>query len=285
VVFLGILINALAFELRLPPEKVQRIQVLISSWCTKKSCTRKELESFLGHLCHAATVVRPGRTFLRELFRLLHQAKLPYHHVRLSAGAKADILWWRHFLQSWSGLAFFPQPQASTHVYSDASGSWGCGAIAEGLGWLQLPWPAGYELDISAKELVPVVLAAALWGPQWARQHICFHSDNMAVVSVLKSRAAKSLPIAHLLRCLAFYSAFYGFHFSAEHVPGVLNIAADAISRNATSVFLPFTSQIPQFHISMSLHQLLVLVRPDWGSPTWTKLFVSSLTRVLPGTR
>ena len=41
-------------------------------WLDKKACTKKGLESFLGHLCHAATVVHPGRTFLRALFSLLH---------------------------------------------------------------------------------------------------------------------------------------------------------------------------------------------------------------------
>ena len=32
----------------------------------------------------------------------------------------------------------------------------------------------------------------------------------------------------HLLCTLFFYAAYYKFHFSAEHVPGVLNVAADA---------------------------------------------------------
>ena len=35
----------------------------------------------------------------------------------------------------------------------------------------------------------------------------------------------------HLLRCLVFYAAFFGFQFMAKHVPGVLNTAADEISR------------------------------------------------------
>ena len=32
-----------------------------------------------------------------------------------------------------------------------------------------MPWPQELlEVDISVKELVPVTIAAALWGPQWS---------------------------------------------------------------------------------------------------------------------
>ena len=40
--------------------------------------------------------------------------------------------------------------------------------------------------------------------------------------------------LIHLLRCLSFFAAYFGFHFRAEHVPGVENGAADALSRNNT---------------------------------------------------
>ena len=53
----------------------------------------------------------------------------------------------------------------------------------------------------------------------------------MAVVSVLINRATKDELMNHLLCTLLFSAAYYKFHFSAEHVPGVLNVAADALSR------------------------------------------------------
>ena len=71
LVFLGILIDTHRFELRLPLEKLTRLQTALQHWKKKRSCTRRELESLLGHLSHAATVVRQGRTFLRQLFPLL----------------------------------------------------------------------------------------------------------------------------------------------------------------------------------------------------------------------
>lgn len=102
----------------------------------------------------------------------------------------------------------------------------------------------------------------------------------MAVVAVLQSHSAKSPPQAHLLHCISLYSAYYGFHITAEHVPGVLNEVADALSRDRAAYIAPFLSQVPRFHVSEGLHRLIISERPDWGSQTWTDLFTVSLTRV-----
>ena len=281
--FLGVVIDTESFELRLPSEKIQRLRALLLWWTSKKSCTRKELESLLGHLSHAATVVRPGRTFLRQLFSLLHLTKAPHHSIRLTVGARADLAWWKCFLQSWHGSSFFPLAEPSCHVYSDASGTYGCGAVSLTLGYVQLQWPEQWEeMDISVKELVPVVLAAALWGSFWQGQHIRFHSDNMAVVSILRTRTAKSPQLMHLLRCFAFYCAYYRFHTSCVHVPGAMNKAADALSRNNLRLFLSLAPQAQRCLIPYPLKELLITARPDWGSPAWTQLFLGSLTGVLP---
>jgi hypothetical protein len=282
VIFLGILLDTIAQELRLPIEKIERLKSLLRKWSSKKACTRKELQSFLGHLSHAASVVRPGRTFLRELFNLLHRTKAPHHHIRLTAGARADMAWWKCFLQHWNGSSFFPPPNPSVHVFSDASGSYGCGAFSEDAGWFKMEWPEDWlEVDISVKELVPVVVAAAIWGGLWAGKHICFHVDNMAVVAVLNSRTAKDPRLMHLLRCFSFYSGYFRFHFSAVHIPGVMNTAADALSRNNLSLFSSLVPQILQFTVPPSLHHLLIATRPDWGSSAWTGLFMTSLSEVL----
>jgi hypothetical protein len=78
-------------------------------------------------------------------------------------------------------------------------------------------------------ELVPVVLAAIPWGPCWQGQCICFSSDNMAVVDVLRSRTACDPLLMHPLRCLVLYAASYRFEYRAEHLPGVHNLAANAL--------------------------------------------------------
>lgn len=43
--------------------------------------------------------------------------------------------------------------------------NFGCGVFAHDFCWFQLQWPQDWcAIHITAKELVPIVLAAALWG-------------------------------------------------------------------------------------------------------------------------
>ena len=280
IVFLGILIDTHTFELRLPTDKLARIRVLVQSWSGRRSCTRKELESLVGHLSHAATALTQGRTFLRQLYALLAMDRAHFHHIRLNAGAKADLLWWRTFLQDWNGTSFFPAATPSFEVVLDASGSYGCGAFSLTHGWFQLAWPESWlSVSIAAKELVPIVLAANLWGREWRRSCVRFRSDNMAVVSLLRSRTSTDPLLMHLLRCMVFYAALFGFDFVSEHIPGVLNTAADAISRNNVPLFVSLVPQVTQVHVPLPVVELLVSRKPDWGSRAWTILFSRSLTR------
>ena len=221
-----------------------------------------------------------GRTFLRHLFVTLSSTLSRHRYVHLEAEAKADLLWWNYFLQEWNGTMLFPKScPLGAHVYMDASGTFGCGGVVGSSQWIHLQWPASWaEVDISIKELVPVVIAAALWGRSWYRQRICFHVDNMGVVGILQKRSARSPVTHHLLRCLYFYSAFFQFEYNAEHIPGIENIAADALSRNNINLFSSLFPQATHFDVPASLQELLLTHRPGWGSTDWIRLFHSTLT-------
>jgi len=130
LIFLGIVIDTRAGELRLPQEKLRRLCQLVREWLHKKWCTKRELLSIAGQLQHAATVVRPGRIFLRRLFDLSSMVAKLDHHIKLNAGAWSDLAWWHEFLEDWNGvssLSALGEFDPTIVLTSDASGSWGCG--------------------------------------------------------------------------------------------------------------------------------------------------------------
>ena len=47
--------------------------------------------------------------------------------------------------KAWNGSSFFPRSSPQIHVYSDASGSYGCGAFQVGGKWCQLQWPQSWH--------------------------------------------------------------------------------------------------------------------------------------------
>lgn len=138
--FLGIVIDTLRGELRLPDDKLQRLMDTLKVWLNRRTCTRRELKSLIGVLSYACQVVRPGRSFLRRAIALLSVAKQPHHHIRLNAEFKADLSWWEAFASQWNGTSvIIPQGPPSITITSDASGSWGCGAWYESK-WFSLEW-------------------------------------------------------------------------------------------------------------------------------------------------
>ena len=53
-------------------------------------------------------------------------------------------------------------------ITSDASGQWGCGAFSSDGEWFQLEWPDSWiGVHITIKELLPMVVAMAMWGKKW----------------------------------------------------------------------------------------------------------------------
>jgi len=62
--FLGIEIDSVSMELWLPADKLQRVKKSVQEWLEKDSGRKKDINSFVGLLQHASTVVKPGRHFV-----------------------------------------------------------------------------------------------------------------------------------------------------------------------------------------------------------------------------
>ena len=111
-------------------------------------------------------------------------------------------------MAEWNGVRMIPHPcSLSTKIWSDMSASFGCGAVCPSLSrWKQLQWTRGLETmrvgegdNITWMELLPIVLASALWGPAWRGQRIIVHCDNTGTVAVANSGYSRALRIMHLL--------------------------------------------------------------------------------------
>lgn len=281
--FLGVELDTEAMELRLPVVKLNHLSQLLNEWQGKRACRKRELLSLIGKLSHATKVITPGRIFLRRMIDLSCKPKQLHHWVRLNEDFRSDLAWWICFLKTWNGrsvmdvhtLCWKPDITFST----DASGSWGCGAVWKDR-WIQAPWEGVWaDQSIAAKELLPIVLACALWGPHWVGKQVLVLCDNAAAVQVLTTHTSRVPRMMHLLRCLHFIVAHFDIKLRAEHLSGVLNTLADAVSRNSLQALrqLHPTLESQATPVPAALWHLLVVVRPDWTSPTWSSLLTTSL--------
>ena len=129
-------------------------------------------------------------------------------------------------------------PLLNFEVSSDAAS----GAIFAN-SWFALRWPDLPELpDITVLELIPIVLAACVWGKSWSQQKILLQCANMAVVKVLQSSTAKD---SHL-RYMTYFAV--KFNFSAIHIEGKHNRGPDCLSRFRLQAFkqlYPYAEEEP----------------------------------------
>ena len=239
--FLGIILDTQLMEARLSPEKIQKLQQVISSLQSHRKCTKRQLLSLIGSLSFAIRVVVPGRPFLSRLIKLSCTVNGLEHFVYLNGGVREDLNMWSTFLQIWNGRSFFLEDQLTSapdlSLYTDASGAHGYGAYYQGQ-WFRGHWVQGQRLgvdkgtSIAYQELFPIVLAASIWGHTWQQKRILFYCDNKATVSAINKGASSCPLMSHLLRLLTLTAMSSNFVVRASHVPGKTNSIADALSQN-----------------------------------------------------
>ena len=243
--FLGITLDTLLIEARLPQDKVEKLRALIASFTTRKKCTKRELLSLIGSFSFACKVIVLGRTFLSRMVRLSCTVKELHYHVYLTQAFREDLTMWGLFLRSWNGRTFFLEDELTQapdiNFYTDASGTSGYGGYYHPE-WFRGAWEpcqllCNKGISIAYQELFPIVLAALLWGAHWSRKHILVLCDNEGTVTVINSGTSKSPVMANLLRHLVLCSMQCNFLVRAKHLPGRNNPIADALSCNQVQRF------------------------------------------------
>jgi len=127
-------------------------------------------------------------------------------YIRLSADFHLDLRWWHLFIRYCNGVSFLESySYPHIQIQTDASGTWGCGALFKDH-WFQLKWLAEWlRMDIMVKELVPIVLSCAIWGPLLPKQSVEFKCDNSSPVVAINKGSTKEPMVMHLLQRLWFF--------------------------------------------------------------------------------
>ena len=222
-------------EARLPRDKLEKIRTLLAQHTRKRKIKLKDLQSLLGLLNFCCKVVVPGRCFLRRLYDLTKSVSNPSHRITLTKESRKDLKAWQIFVDNFNGKLLLQEHRwvtsDSLHFYTDASGTFGYGAVFK-THWFYGPWQ-DHQLSngITWKELFPIVLAIDTWGPLLQNKCITLHSDNYAVVYILNKQTTKNACVMHLVRRFVISCMKYNLLIKAVHVPGKFNQLPDALSR------------------------------------------------------
>lgn len=248
-VFLGIELDSVEMCARLPEEKLQKSRELVRELAKQKSVTLKQLQSAIGKLNFACSVVTPGRAFLRRLIDLTIGKSAPGCWISLNAGVREDLRMWSWFLEDYNGVSMFRNKtffdNHHLNFFTDAASTIGFGAVF-GPKWFFGDWPQiiKEERSIAWMELYPITLAMVFWGHLFKNQSILFHSDNEVVVKIINKQSTREPFMMGLVRLLVLASMKFNVQFKAVHLSGVSNIMCDLLSRRQVNEFKKRAIQI-----------------------------------------
>ena len=104
---LGIEVDSVAQESRLPADKLVSLLSLLKKWQGRSSASKRDLLSLTSHLSFAAKVVPPGRAFIRRLLNSSCTVSGLSASLTITDEAHRDIQWWLTFASTWNGKSVF----------------------------------------------------------------------------------------------------------------------------------------------------------------------------------
>ena len=99
--------------------------------------------------------------------------------------------------------------------------------------------------------------------------------DNLSVVATVNSGSCREKEAMHLRRCLAFLEARWTFHMVSEHIRGVDNVVADALSSDRANVACSLLQGAEERPVEIPEEVLDVVarVKPGWKEEDWERLW------------
>ena len=272
LVYLGVMFDSVAMEMRVPPDKLAEIKSEIGKWSRKTTITKKNLQSLLGKLFWVSRVVRLARVFMGRLLQLLRDMAPTGDNtkVKLPVEAGKDLKWWDRFLDHFNGIQMIteedPFPLELSQlldkpfdVYAGDATPMGGGGFYGRQYWSRL-LPRNLQdpsIPIHVKEFLILIVSSKLWGEDWTGRAVTLFCDNMAVVDTINNKKPKDPVLLSLLREFLFIAVSYKFIPVVRKIGTKENYLADHISRRFDS-----TSAAKVFS-DAGLPDMLRVVVPD----------------------
>ena len=198
-------------------------------------------------------VVRGGRGYLRRILDLMKPLHASHHKIVVPETMKEDLRWWRAFLSTFHGKTWLHPTSQWVNVYVDASLTGG--GRLWGKDWAYTHWesetPEANKAHINVKEIMSIGLAVRRWVPRWRNASVVIHMDNITAKAAVNKGTTQSNTGMTVVREIFWLSTLYNFKIKAVHIPGKLNVFADAISR------LHSASSYPAFQRFLNMYDKL----------------------------
>jgi hypothetical protein len=262
--FLGIVLDSVEQTLSISAARHAELVELLRSFIKVSWASLTQVQSLLGKLSFAATVLPGARPFLRRIIDAI--SGRDSGRVLLNGGFRSDVKYWLAHISAWNGRASWLRREDDPFVFaSDASVSgWSYGlesapattalplhlqpgAVRCGL-WSASNGDAARQAtssEIQWGEAFCPLAAAVEYGALLADSHVVFVLDNKADTFIINRHKTRQPRLCVLLRALCDVALRHNFSFSAVHRYGVDNVLMDWASRPDLHKFSSRPEDVP----------------------------------------
>ena len=235
LVFVGFRLCSETMTVRLTSEKVTQIRTTCINVRQKKFVTIRVFAKLIGMLVAA----EPGVQYAQFFFKPLEKAKeqnLNWRRgnydtfMRITPEVRRTLTWWVDNVETSLKNIITPDPEII--MYTDSS-SFGWGAvISESSHRTSGLWSLEEQaLHINVLELKACKLALLALCSEARHVHIRVMTDNTTTCAYINKFGGRKHGLDEIARTIWEWCFARSIHLSAAHIPGILNIQADKLSR------------------------------------------------------
>ncbi|XP_058865945.1 uncharacterized protein LOC131708048 [Acipenser ruthenus] len=233
--YLGLWLDSNAMSLYLSDDRIAAIQGCLSLFKQGSKVTLRLCQKLLGLMAAATVAIQLGLLRMRPLQVWLNAFHLnarrdKHRRLTVSRTCSATLRWWRVpcHLRKGVQMGVILNRQVVT---TDAS-SQGWGAVWQGRG-VSGSWPDHWaSLHVNILELRAVFLALQHFLPVLSGAHVLIRTDSTTVVAYINHQGGLRSPGLHRIAFrLLIWAQANLLSLRATHIPGVVNLAADLLSR------------------------------------------------------
>ena len=305
----GVQFDLEAFTVGIAPEKRVKTLLRLAALVKGPKTTVGQLREIAGKLAFLSAVVPFARCYTAFFWAAAGGALRPAHElVTVNKNISSAVQWWRGVLNGERFtvtdllLGTLEKPLSITSaVTSDASKYGFAGVDMIHKFWMQDVWRAGEVVDraqINIRECFGTLcwVAALAETGVLSGTVVVFETDNECSVWGINKGHSNTHVLNFLVAAMHVLQERYRFLLVMKHIPGVLNVLSDRLSRNVdpSSLQLSASTGWRRLPIPSSVRKLLscaltsfssghVLdVRSDGPAPVWTSLWNSVLESMRP---
>ena len=242
--FLGFEIDSVNMSVKLTLAKVEKIKLSCENLISAEHCSIRQLAKTIGQLVASEPGFPHAPLFYRDLefakIDALSESRGWYDaKMTLSQDHISLLQWWLDNVDSLEGPVHFPTP--TIFLRSDSSDfAWGGVVMAQTEDGII---PTSYKTKgswsnneskehINFKELKAAIFVLQSFCSDMYDVHIKLELDNTTAISYVNKMGGKIPSLSKLAKELWFWARERQIWVSASHIPGILNVEADALSRD-----------------------------------------------------